>query len=115
MNHHKDKRKFNRPRNQRNALLKTLSVSLMMYEKIQTSLPKAKELRPYAEKLVTTAKKNTLASNRDLISMIGKVAAKKLTGEIAPRYSDRKGGYLRIVKTGKRAVDASPRAIIEFV
>lgn len=86
-----------------------------MREKIQTSLPKAKELRPYTEKLVTTAKKSTLASNRDLIALLGKVAAKKLVNDVAPRYKDRKGGYLRITKAGKRAVDASPRAIIEFV
>jgi len=115
MNHHKTKRKFGRPRNQRKALLKALSVSLVMREKIQTTLPKAKELRPYTEKLVTTAKKKTVASQRDLVTMLGSVAAKKLVGDIAPRYKDRKGGYTRIIKTGRRAVDASPRAIIEFV
>jgi large subunit ribosomal protein L17 len=95
--------------------MKALSVSLVMSEKIQTTLPKAKELRPYTEKLITTAKKKTVASQRDLVTALGTVAAKKLANDIAPRYKDRKGGYTRIVKTGRRAVDASPRAIIEFV
>lgn len=115
MNHHKSGRKFNRTGNQRRALLKTLAVSLVLKEKIQTTGPKASELRPFAERLVTYAKKGTLASHRALLPLVGKVAASKLVKEIGPRYKDRKGGYIRITKMGIRKNDASPRSQIEFV
>jgi large subunit ribosomal protein L17 len=115
MNHHKSVRKFNRTGNQRHALLKTLAVSLVMKEKIQTSEPKAKELRPFVEKLVSHAKKETLSSKRAILTLIGKVAFGKLVKDIAPRYKDRKGGYLRITKIGIRKSDASPRSQIEWV
>lgn len=115
MNHHNSVRKFNRPASQRRALLNTLAVSLVMKEKIRTTTPKAKELRSFAERLVTYAKKGTLASHRDLIGYVGKVAAGKLVKTIGPRYKDRKGGYLRITKVGIRKNDASPRSQIEFV
>jgi large subunit ribosomal protein L17 len=115
MRHHNANRKFGRTKNQRAALLKTLAVSLVTREKIQTTEPKAKELRPYAEKLVTKAKKGTLAAHRDLAGIVGGRAAKKLITEIGPRYKDRTGGYTRITKIGVRVTDASPQAIIEFV
>lgn len=90
-------------------------VSLIRDEKIKTTEAKAKELRPNIEKLITKAKKDTLANRRVAISRIGTVATGKLFKDIAPRYENRAGGYTRIVKLGKRAGDASPMAIIEFV
>lgn len=115
MRHHNANRKFGRKKNQRNALMKSLAVALVSKEKIQTTEPKAKELRPYAERLVSYAKKGTLAAHRDLVALVGGVQAKKLMTDIGPRYKDRKGGYTRITKLGIRVKDASPRAQIEFV
>src|ERR1051326_8786845 len=100
MRHHNKNRKFGRESGQRKALLKTLAVALVTKEKIQTSMPKAKELRPYTERLVTYGKKGTLASHRLLLPLVGNKAASKLVKEIGPRYKDRKGGYLRITKLG---------------
>ncbi len=115
MRHHNANRKFGRKKNQRNALLKALSVALVTSEKIQTPEAKAKELRPHFEKLVTHAKKGTLASYRILIGSVGPKAAKKLMTEIGPRFKERKGGYTRITKIGFRASDASAQAIIELM
>ncbi len=116
MRHHKNKRKFGLTKNKRNALLKTLAVSLIRDGKIKTTAAKAKELRPFVEKLVTIAKADTLASKRLIASRIGAgVSAKKLFAEIVPAHKERKGGYTRVIKLPNRAKDASPMALIEFV
>lgn len=108
---------FHRETGQRRALLKSLARSLVLEERISTTEAKAKALRPVAERLVTYAKKNTLASRRLAKTKLGDDAAvKKLFGTIAPRYADRKGGYTRIVKRTKRgANDARKLAYIAFV
>lgn len=115
MRHHKNKRTLGRTKGQRIALLKSLAVSLTVRGKIETSEAKAKELRPYYERLVTRAKVGTLASRRYLIAHVGEQQAKKLMEKIAPQYKDRKGGYTRITKTIRRLQDGSFRAYIELV
>ncbi len=117
MRHHNKNRKFGRTRNQRRALLKSLALSLVNHGRIITTLAKAKEIRPYIEKIVTRAKIANLPNQRLLISklMNRKTEVKKLFKEIAPKYMDRKGGYTRIIKMPARISDASPMAIIEFV
>lgn len=116
MKHHKNKRKLSRTKNQRNALLKTLAVSLIERGKIKTTTAKAKELRPFVEKLVTYAKKDTLSSKKLVISKIGEgVASKKLFTDLGKEYKERNGGYTRIIKLPNRVKDASPMAVIEFV
>lgn len=116
MRHHNANRKFGRERNQRKALLKALAVALIDKEKIKTTQAKAKEIRPYVEKLVTRGKAGTLATRRVLISRIGNPKlVKKIVEELAPRYADRKGGYTRITKLPVRIKDGSPMAQIEFV
>ena len=114
---HSKPRSFNRPANQRRALLRSLARSLVIHERISTTEAKAKELRPFVEKLVTYGKRGTLASRRLAIAKLGDVAAtKKIFDTIAPRYADRKGGYTRIVKRTKRgANDARKLAYILFV
>ncbi|MCR4279245.1 MAG: 50S ribosomal protein L17 [Candidatus Zambryskibacteria bacterium] len=115
MRHHNANRKFGRKTNQRNALLKSLAYSLALKGKIKTTEAKAKELRPYMEKLVTLGKKETLASRRLLESRVGKEAAKKIATDLAPSYKERAGGYLRITKMVRRKSDGAPQAVIEFV
>ena|SRR3989344_6603495 len=115
MKHLKKGRKLNRERGQRVALLKGLAVNLTMYGKIKTTLPKAKELRPYVERLVTYAKKGTVSGLREVRKDLPKVATNKLYKEIAPRYTDRQGGYTRIVKMPVRKRDGAAMAFIEFV
>ena len=117
MRHHNTKRKFGRVRKVRNALINSLALNLIVRGKIKTTLPKAKELRPFVEKLVTLAKKNDLATRRLLISKLSNrdKEVKKLFETIAPKYSDRKGGYTRILKLGMRKSDATAMASIEFV
>jgi len=115
MRHHNANRKFGRTKNQRAALLRSLAYSLTLKGKIKTTQAKAKELRPYMEKLVTLGKKDTLASRRLLESRVGAEAAKKIATELASAYKERAGGYTRITKMGPRATDASPMAVIEFV
>ncbi len=117
MRHHNANRKFGRERNQRKTLLKSLALNLIIKGKIKTTLAKAKELRPYAEKLVTGAKTNTLAKRRIITAKLinRKAEVKKLFDEIAPKYATRTGGYVRITKLPNRAGDASPMAIIEFI
>ena len=108
---------FNRPTNQRKALLRSLARSLVIHERISTTEAKAKELRPFVERLVTYGKKNTLASRRLAITRLqDEEAVKKLFSAIAPRYADRAGGYTRVVKRAKRvANDARKLAYIAFV
>jgi large subunit ribosomal protein L17 len=115
MRHHNANRKFGRKTNQRGALLKSLAYSLTLKGRIQTTEAKAKELRPYMEKLVTLGKKQTLASRRILESRVGARAAKKIAGELSTTYKERAGGYTRIVKMKPRASDAAKLALIEFV
>ena len=115
MNHHRKIRKFGRETNQRNALIKSLALSLVLNSKIRTTEAKAKELRPFIEKLVTKSKAGTLASRRLIASRVGEGAVKEMIEVIAPKYKDRKGGFTRVVKLGSRTSDASPMAMIEFV
>jgi len=121
MRHHNTNRKFGRGKTQRRALLYSLVFNLIVREKIKTTLPKAKELRPIIEKLVTRAKNNSksdnLAVRRLIISELGGKSREvaKLFEVIAPKYKDVKGGYTRILKLGARKSDGAPMAIIEFV
>lgn len=109
-------RKFGRKRGPRKSFLKILAHNLIMNKKIETTEARAKELRPRVEKLITLAKKQTLASYRLLLSRLPKESANKLYYEIAPKYKDRKGGYLRILKTSvRRKRDAAKKAIIELI
>ena len=116
MRHHNANRKFNRGRNQRKALLRSLIRELFLHGKIQTTLAKAKETRPYAEDFITKARVNTVASRRDVLKrMANNDIVSKLFAEIAPKYMDRNGGYTRIIKTGPRQADGALMAIIELV
>jgi len=116
MKHHAKIRKLGRTRNVRKALIRSLAEALIKNGKIKTTEAKAKELRPFIEKLVTRAKKGDLAARRILISrLIGVELVKKMIDEIAPKFKDRNGGYTRIIKLPMRGADASPIAIIEFV
>jgi large subunit ribosomal protein L17 len=116
MRHHDNKRKFHREKSQRLALMRSLSRSLVMHEQIETTIAKAKSLRPYIERLVTTSKKPTLASRRSAMVKIGDLTAvKKLHDEIATRYVDRNGGYTRIVRLGRVGKRVGEQARIEFV
>lgn len=108
-------RKFKRDHSQRGALLKSLATGLIEHGKIETTHAKARELRPYAEKLVTRARIGTLASRRILREQLSVAAVRKLMGEIAPKFAERSGGYTRITKMGQRRTDGAPMAIIEFV
>jgi len=113
----KNRRKFGREANVRRAFIRSLAIALIEHEQIKTTEARAKELRPYIEKLVTKAKKGDIASRRLIRARLGnqETLANKLVDEIAPRYSDRDGGYTRIVKLPQRQGDASPMAIIAFV
>lgn len=116
MRHLKKKKTLDRKRAQRKALLRGLATSLVLHEKIKTTDAKAKALRPVVEKLVTGAKKGDLASRRALISYLyAERAAKKMIEVIAPRYSARNGGYLRISKLGARPLDGANIVEIAFV
>ena len=109
-------RKFHRERDQRRALVKGLADSLVKYESIETTLPKAKEVVPYTEKLITKAKKGDLHSRRQVISKLQTVAsAHKLVDEIAPKLKGRDSGHLRIEKTTTRRGDNTQLARISFV
>ena len=116
MRHRMKGRRMQRTGAHRQALLKNLSAALIKHEQIQTTLPKAKELRPYIEKLITLGKRGGL-SNRRLAHarLMDEVQEKKIFGPLAERYADRSGGYTRIIKAGYRASDAAPMAIIELV
>ncbi|KKU77207.1 MAG: 50S ribosomal protein L17 [Candidatus Harrisonbacteria bacterium RIFOXYA1_FULL_48_8] len=109
-------RKFHRTAGPRRSFVKGLANNLIMKEKMETTISRAKEIRPVVEHLVTLAKKQQLAAFRILLSRLPKQAAQKLYYDIAPRYKTRAGGYLRIIKEAKsRKRDATPLAIIEFV
>jgi len=108
-------RKLKRRQGSRNALLKNLATSIVLNEKIITTEAKAKEIKPFLEKIITVAKKNNLASKKKIHSIFSDQAAKKIINEIAPKYIDRKGGYFRIIKLKQRKNDAAKIARIEFV
>lgn len=109
-------RKLGRPTDQRIAMLRNLTTSLLDNGRIETTLTRAKEVRCMADKMITLGKENTLHSRRQALSYImRKDVVYKLFEEIAPKYAERKGGYTRILKTGPRRGDASPMAIIELV
>ena|SRR3989338_5672793 len=116
MRHHNKNRKFGREKDQRRALLKGLALSLIERGKITTTEAKAKELRPFIEKLVTKGKNASVASHRLLTARLqSRTGTKKLITTIAPRYKERAGGYTRITKLSRRGGDASKMAVIEFV
>lgn len=109
-------RRFSRSSSHRKAMFANLAVSLIEHEQIVTTLPKAKDLRPIVEKLVTLGKRGDLHARRQVIAQIGnEKVAKRLFDTIAPRYATRNGGYLRIMKAGFRKGDNAPMAVIEFV
>ncbi|AGH49318.1 MULTISPECIES: 50S ribosomal protein L17 [Sphingomonadales] len=116
MRHRVGGRKLQRTASHRTALFRNQSAALIKHEQITTTLAKAKELRPYVEKLVTLAKKGGLANRRLAHARLqDETQLKKLFEVLAERYKDRNGGYTRIIKAGIRASDAAPIAIIEFV
>ena len=117
MRHHNTKRKFGRSKNQKKALLNSLALSLITRGKIKTTLPKAKELRPFIEKLLTAAKKDSMNARRVAASKLfnNDKETKKLFEILAPKYAERKGGYTRILKLGTRKSDGTIMAQIEFV
>ncbi len=116
MRHGNRGRKFNRTHEHRKAMFANMAASLITHEQIVTTLPKAKDLRPIVEKLVTLGKRGDQHARRMVASQIrDEAAAKRLFEEVAPRYSERNGGYLRIMKAGFRHGDNAPMAVIEFV
>ncbi len=117
MQHHNKNRKLGREKGQRVALIRSLARSLVLEEGITTTIAKAKELRPFIERLVTTSKQNSLASRRVVANRMGGAldVVKKLHGDIAGRYAKRAGGYTRIVRLGKIGKRAVESARIEFV
>jgi large subunit ribosomal protein L17 len=116
MRHGKVYRKLNRTAEHRRAMFANMAAALIKHEQIVTTLPKAKELRPIVEKLVTLGKKGGLHARRQAISELRDVAqAKKLYDVLAPRYKERHGGYTRIIKAGFRYGDNAAQAVIEFV
>ena len=116
MRHGNGLRKLNRTSAHRQAMLRNMAASLIKHEQITTGVAKAKELRPYVEKLITLAKKGGLSNRRLAQSrLMDDAQLAKLFDVLATRYADRNGGYTRIIKAGYRASDASPMAIIELV
>ena len=116
MRHRKAGRKFNRNSPQRSALKKGLAISIIEHESVKTTLAKAKEIRGFLEPLVTLAKENTVANQRLAFARLqSKEAVAKLFDELGPRYKERPGGYLRVIKRGFRPGDKAPAAQIEFV
>ncbi len=115
MKHLKKGRKLNRVAKQRKALLKALAVALIENEKIVTTEAKAKELRPYIEKFITRAKEKSVANIRYINRFLPERSSKKLFDEVAKRYTERNGGYTRIIKLPPRKSDSAKMAKIEFV
>ncbi len=116
MRHRKSGRKFSRTSAHRKAMFRNMTASLVEHELIKTTLPKAKELRRVAEPLITLAKNDSVANRRLAFSRLRNDAAvAKLFDELGPRYSERPGGYLRILKCGFRAGDNAPMAFVELV
>ncbi len=116
MRHKFGYKKLNRTSEHRKALIKNMLNSLIKYEQITTTLPKAKVLRPQADKIITLGKKNNLQNTKTLFSKLqDSSSAKKVKNTLSKRYQNRKGGYTRIIKAGYRYGDNAPMAIIEFV
>jgi large subunit ribosomal protein L17 len=116
MKHNIKHRKLNRTSSHRKALLMNLSNALIKHEQITTTLPKAKELRPFVEKVVSLGKKGDLAARRKAMSILqDEKMTKKIFDIMANRYGERDGGYTRIIKLGNRFGDNAPTAVIEFV
>jgi large subunit ribosomal protein L17 len=116
MRHGAAHRKLGRTASHRTAMFANMAASLIKHEQITTTLPKAKELRPFVEKMVTLSKKGDLHARRQAISHIRDVTqVGKLFETIGPRYAERNGGYIRIMKAGFRHGDNAPMAVIEFV
>ena len=116
MYHGRAKRRFNRTAEHRKAMFMNLSLALIEHEQIVTTLPKAKDLRPVVEKLVTLGKRGDLHARRLAMAQVRQTAmVKKLFDVLAPRYKDRAGGYTRVLKAGFRYGDNAPLAVIEFV
>ena len=116
MRHKLAHKKLNRTSEHRKALIKNMLNSLVKYEQLTTTLPKAKVLRPEAEKLITIGKKDSLANTKRLVSKLQNIqTVNKIRKTLSKRYETRKGGYIRIIKAGYRYGDNAPMAIIEFV
>ena len=116
MRHLHGYKKLNRTSEHRKALIKNMLNSLIKYEQITTTLPKAKVLKPQADKIITLGKKDSLNNQKRLISKLqDKKSAKKVMKTLSKRYENRKGGYTRIIKAGYRYGDNAPMAVIEFV
>lgn len=116
MRHRKSGRKFNRSRSHRKAMFKNMAASLVEYEVIKTTLPKAKELRRVAEPLITLAKEDSIANRRLAFNRLrNKAAVGKLFTDLGPRFKERPGGYIRIIKCGFRHGDNAPMAYVELL
>jgi large subunit ribosomal protein L17 len=116
MRHRLSGRKLNRTSAHRKAMFSNLAAALVKHEQIRTTLPKAKELRPVVERLITLGKRGNLHARRQAIAVLADVGlAAKLFDTLAPRYAERHGGYTRVIKAGMRYGDAAPMALIEFV
>ena len=116
MRHRHSGRQLNRNSSHRKAMFRNMTISLVEHELIRTTLPKAKELRRYAEPLITLAKKDSVANRRLAFSRLGnKTAVGKLFADLGPHYESRPGGYVRILKCGLRRGDKAPMAFVELV
>ena len=116
MRHLKSKRKLNKTSSHRKAMLANMAVALIKHEQIQTTLPKAKELSPFVDKLITLGKKGDLASRKKAYSILPeKQWTSKIFDELSERYKERDGGYTRVLKAGFRYGDSAPMAVIELV
>ena len=116
MRHHNSGRKLGRTASHRKAMFANMAAALIRHEQIVTTLPKAKDLRPIVEKLVTLGKRGDLHARRQAISQLRDLGSvKKLFETLGPRYKDRAGGYTRVLKAGYRFGDSAPVAVIEFV
>lgn len=116
MRHRKSGRKLNRNSSHRKAMFMNMAQALIKHEQIVTTLPKAKDLRPVAEKLITLGKRGGLANRRLAIARLqDRKLVEKLFGELSERYQERPGGYVRVLKAGFRQGDAAPMAVIELV
>ncbi len=110
-----NKRVFGREMQQRKAFIKGLLTALIAHGKIRTTTARAKTIKTEADKLVTQAKRGTIAGRRLLMRKVGTEAATKMFKEVVPKFADRAGGYTRVIKLGRRQSDGSPVAIVEFV
>ena len=116
MRHLKSKRKLNKTSSHRKAMLANMAVALIKHEQIQTTLPKAKELSPFVDKLITLGKKGDLASRKKALSILPeKQWTRKIFDELSERYKERDGGYTWVLKAGFRYGDSAPMAVIELV